>query len=259
MLKKGIAIVLALIMVLGTCGCDSGEHIALTQEESDAIAQYSAFLLLKYDQRKTHKEKLLDEKQLKEVYAERAAEEEKNNPVTPQPTPSPVPEKAGETDEQGSAPKQESGSDVTPTPDASPRFDSLGECYDGKFDVAYLESFVGASYKGENETLAINAKDGQKLVIVEIAITNGSSQEQTFRTKDYNVSYKLVGDIKTYKPELSLIANDLSLNYEKKLAPGESTSGILLFIIDSKESAKKVVVTNPDVSSDKIYEITINN
>ncbi len=257
--KKGIVLALACLMVFVLTACESGEHINLTQEESDAIAQYSAYLIMKYDTRKTHKEKLLDEKQLKKAYEERAAEEAEKNPVKKDPTPVPTeaPEKVTPTAEV--TPEITEPAEVTPTAEpAKPAFESLSECYDNKFEVLFSKSIVGESYKGDNEYLSVYAPDGQKLVVTEFIIRNGSSQDLNFKTSDFKVEYKLISDKKTYKPKMSLITNDLLL-LEKKLTPGESTSGILVYFIDNDEIPKSVVVTNTDLSPDKIYEITINN
>ncbi len=254
-MKKGLVLILAGFMVFLLSACESGEHINLTREESDAIAQYSAYLIMKYDTRKTHKEKLLDDKQLKQAYEERAAEEAEKNP-TPIPTPTPEPtsrEKNTEVDEGRTLPAS-----PTEAPQTKPSFETLDECFDNKFKVLYKKSTIGESYKGDNEYLSIQAPDGQKMIVVEFEITNGSSKEQTFNTKDFNVSYKLVSDKSSYKPKLSLITNDLLL-LEKKLAPSESTSGILVFFFGNSETPKSVIVSNPDISPDKIYEITINN
>ena len=255
-MKKGLVLLLACMMVLLLSACESGEHISLTEDESNAIAQYSAYLIMKYDARKTHKEKLLDEKELKQAYADRAAEEEKNNP-TPTPSATPVPEvKRPDTDVK--VPDTEQPAEPTPTPEPKPTFDSLSECFDNKFKVSYLKTTIGTSYQSDYEFFSVNAPEGQKLVVTEFSISNDSSQDQTFALKNFAVSFKLVSDRKSYNPKLSLIANDLLL-LEKKLTPNENTNGVLLFFIDDGEKAEKLVVTNPDISLDKNFEITINN
>ena len=257
-MKKGLVLLLACLMVFLMTACESGEHISLTEDESNAIAQYSAYLIMKYDTRKTHKEKLLDEKELKQAYADRAAEEEKNNPATPTPSATPAPETKEPVVDVKVPETEPAEPTVTPTPEPKPTFDSLSECFDNKFKVSFLKTTIGASYQSDYEFFSVNAPEGQKLVVAEFSITNDSSQDQTFALKNFAVSFKLVSDRKSYNPKLSLIANDLLL-LEKKLAPSESTSGVLLFFIDDGEKAEKLVATNPDISLDKVFEITINN
>ncbi len=245
-------------MVLFLTACDSAEHIKLTQDESDAIAQYSAYLIMKYDTRKTHKEKLLDQKQLKEAYEERAAAEEEANPVKkdPTPTPTPLPEMSQPVTEI--TPDVEEPVETVVKTESKPAFDSLSECYDNKFEVLYLKSYIGDSYMGDNEYSPVVAHDGQLLVVTEFSIRNSSSKDLEFKTSDFKTTYKLNGALKSYKPKISLISNDLLL-LEKKLASGESTSGILVFVIDANDTPKSVTVTNTDISPDKIYEITLKN
>ncbi|MCR5829760.1 MAG: DUF4352 domain-containing protein [Lachnospiraceae bacterium] len=257
-MKRVFVLLLACFMVLMLCGCDSSEHIKLTQDESDAIAQYSAYLIMKYDTRKTHTEKLLDEKQLKEVYEERAKEEQENNKVTPtqEPTPTLLSEPAHDVDNKTG--QEEVTPSVTVTPEPVPVFETLSECYDNKFKVAFSKYTIGDSFRSDLEYFSLNAPEGQKLVVTEYMITNDSSKDMVYSAADYDVSYILKSDKNTYKPRMSLIANDLLL-LEKKLAPGESTSGVLVFFIDEDDTPKSVVVSNPDISPDKIYEITINN
>ncbi|MCR5432753.1 MAG: DUF4352 domain-containing protein [Lachnospiraceae bacterium] len=254
-MKKGFVLILAGFMVFLLTACDSGEHIKLTQEESDAIAQYSAYLIMKYDNNKSHKEKLLDEKQLKEAYEERAAEEEENNPVKEDPTPTPSPVPTETVNPEQTAPET---AEPTATPEPKPVFESISECYNNKFEVLFVESTSGKSYKGDDEYLSVYAPDGQKMVVAKFSIRNDSSQDQVFATKNFNTSYKLISDKNTYKPKMSLITNDLLL-LEKKLAPGESTSGILVYFIDEEDTPMSIIVTNTDISPDKIYEITINH
>ena len=147
---------------------------------------------------------------------------------------------------------------TTEIPEEKPAFESLGECFNNDFKVSYIKSIVGDSYRSELEYFSVNAPEGQKIRVTEFNIINDSSKDFTFATNNYNVAYKLISDRKTYRPKLSLIANDLLL-LEKKLAPGESTSGILVFFIDMDETPKTLIVTNPDISPDKTFEITINN
>ncbi len=259
-MKKGLVLILAGVLVFLLTACESGEHIKLTQEESDAIAQYSAYLLMKYDTRKTHKEKLLDQKELKQTYADMAAEEAEKNPAKPTPSATPTPEieKPDKTDTTVTKPEVTPEADPTPTPEPKPKFDSLSECFDNSFEVLFTKSFVGGSYLSDLEALDVTAREGKKFVVLEFLITNDSSQKVVFDSGKFKVKYRLKTDNKSYDPITTLIANEITL-FKKELAPNESTSGVLLFEIDKNDTPNTVVVSNIDISPDKIYEITINN
>ena len=258
-MKKGLVLFLACFMILVLSACESGEHIPLTPEESDAIAQYSAYLIMKHDARKTHKEKLLDEKQLQEEYEERAAAEAEENPkkedtTTPEPTKAVAPEKTDKVDPVSEVVTPE----PTATPVPKPEFGSLSECYDNKFEVLFSKCIIGESYVNDSEVFNLTAHEGKKFVVLEFTINNNSSQKMTFDSTKFNVSYKLISEKRTNKPKTTLVANEISL-FKKDFEPKESTSGVLIFEIDKDDTPKTVVVTNPDISPDKTYEITINN
>ena len=73
-MKKTIRLLLILLSsVFLLAGCASAEYIALTDEESDAIAQYCAYLMLKYDKNEVEKRKLLEVKELQDIYKEEKA------------------------------------------------------------------------------------------------------------------------------------------------------------------------------------------
>lgn len=283
---KRISIVLLILVVsFALVGCDEN-HITLTQSESDAIAQYSAYLMLKYDQNKTLKNKLLDYSDYDDLVASREAEEIPEPTSEPLPTPVPtavptavptdVPQQdgriapeptevpAGETD--GSDVTVPAGTDeITPEPTVAPttepapveRFNSIGECYNNKLEIQFVKGTVCDSYRSELEYFSINPPKGQKLLVVDFKLVNTSSTNLSFKSSDYNTVYRLYTDGKSYKePRLTLIANDLCL-LNTNIEAGQSMDAVLIYFIEDEASPMTIKVSNKDISEDKTYDIII--
>lgn len=280
-MKRISVFILILAMTVALVGCDES-HIALTQEESDAIAQYSAYLMLKYDQNKTFSRKLLDYDDYTELVSELSDEGQADIPVPVSET-TPVPTEVVPTQQPTAAPQEPTEvpqqSDVTPvitdtvtpevTPEATPTqelptpvpeegYNTIGECYDNKLEVQYIQSNICDSYRSDLEYFSITPPDGQKLLVVDFKLINTSSTDITFKSSDYNTVYRLYFDGKKYKePRLTLIANDLML-LNTTIKSGESTNAVLIYFVEDADSSMTLKVSNDDISTEKSYCITIN-
>ena len=249
--KSLIAIVLAFAMLL--CGCASEPQYNLTDKESDAIAQYCAYLLLKYDKNKTAERKLLDKKELEKIYE---AENEITEAVTPTPpttepdTPTPTPTEAPEVTDT-----------PAPTPETTPEpqnlAESLTELY-GKddFTVEYGYYKLTDQYV-ENEFSVITPKqEGERVLALYFLIKNVSKNSKKFVSKDSNVSYFLYcdnGDV--LGPQICALPNDIQfLNDE--IAAGGSYDAVLLFFVNNDEKTYKLKAKDTETGYE--YEIKIN-
>ena len=160
--KKSVIALILLIAVL-VCGCSSAPEYNITDDESDAIAQYCAYLLLKYDKNKNAERKLLDKKELEDIY-NAGKEENVTEAVTPTPpitdpgTPTPTPTEAPEVTDT-----------PTPTPEITEEpknlVSGLTELY-GKTDFTVEYGYYKLSEKYvENEYSVITPKqDGEKVL-----------------------------------------------------------------------------------------------
>lgn len=273
-MKRISVLILILAMTAALVGCDES-HIALTQEESDAIAQYSAYLMLKYDQNKTFSRKLLDYDDYTELVSELSDEGQADIPV-PASEATPVAAEVTPTPEPTDVPQQ---SDVTPvitdtvtpevTPEATPAqelptpvpedvYDTIGECYDNKLEVQFIQSNMCDSYRSDLEYFSITPPEGQKLLVVDFKLINTSSTDITFKSSDYNTVYRLyLGDKRYKEPRLTLIANDLML-LNTTIKSGESTNAVLIYFVEDTDSNMTLKVSNDDISTEKSFCITIN-
>lgn len=219
--------------------CSGSDNISITQEESDAIAQYCAHLLIKYDKNHRDSIRLLDmkdlEKQIKE--REKAAEEEarKNKPkATPTEAPTPTPDADAPVD-----------SDITPTPEAGepavteppePECLSIAEAggIEG-FAVDYVKHGLADSYTNAGEFYSFSAPSGKKLCVVEFSIKNNTEADAKFDAVSYGLNYRLSSeDGKMHGPELSLFADDIQF-YNSNIKAGESAHATLIFYVSPDE------------------------
>lgn len=268
MKKQFFSIALILIMLL-SAGCSS-VNIPLTEQESDAIAQYSAYLLLKYDNNKNSTEKLLDLDDLNDLKEEKLAAEATPTPtVTPTPTPTPEPTVEPEPTAADKG-EDDASVDISPT-SAVPGSDTTDPIPDKKDDVKYAESVselfgkdFEVSYKSfvlsdeyvENDYFTVNAPDNKKILSVNFEIKNSSSSEKLFESKNRNLVYTLYTDDRSYiAPEISMLGNDIQF-LNDKIKGNSSFNAVLLFYVNENRKSFKLRITNTD--SGKVFDIKIN-
>ncbi len=226
-----------LSVILTAC---SSEYISITEDESNAIAQYCSYLLIKYDKNHRDDIRLLDEKKLEEEIAKRKAEEEKNNPTS---VPTEVPEEPTPTVTE--APNEPDEPAVTDEPTAEPSagpiipesdVDSIAEAGEiTGFTVDYRKYGLTDSYTNEGEFYSFSAPEGKKLCVFEFVITNTGSKDATFDAISYGLSYKLhteAGII--HKSELSLFTDDIQF-YDLSIKAGETAHATLIFYVNPDE------------------------
>ncbi len=241
--KKVSVLFLVVFLTIILSGCSKGDFIELSEDESNAIAQYSAYLLLKYDNNKVDDMRLLDKQEVidirekeKEEAAPTAVPTEEPEPVvtdTPEPEITDVPEDSTENTETLPIPTEA----VTSTCSS---ISEVMECKD--FSVNYSSINIYDSYKSENEAFALTAPKGKKLCIVDFSIENLLEEDKVFNSTDYKVNYKLVCENgKSHSSEISLLANDL-LYYNSVIKKGSSVTASVVFYVEPEEVPASVEV-----------------
>ena len=245
---RKLFLVIVMLISMSLLSACSSNNINLTDEESDAIAQYCAHLLLKYDGNKVAQRKLLDIDELEDYYKE-LKKDEPEPVVTSEPEPSATPI-----------------DDVTPTPTVEPeptptaqiepeqeKAESITDLFGMEgFTVDYKSSSISKTYS-EDENFTITAKEGESILAVEFAIRNIGKGKQTFVSSGSKVAYALHctnGDI--YAPQISMLGNDIQfLNDE--IDQDEIYTAVLLFIIDEKDTPDKLRLE--DGETGRIYDV----
>ena len=263
-MKKFLCFMMLLVFAGMLMACGSSDNIPLTDEESDAIAQYCAHLILKHDNNKTAVRKLLDIDEIEDIYKEA----HKNDPTpTPKPTKAPGSASSGKSGNSGKSgstgSKSEAGS--SPAPDKStaeayvdnsrPKAESLTKLYSAEgFTVEYKS---GSSMKvySENEYSTISAKDGEMIYAVEFTIKNIGDSKARFVSNNSNVSYMLYcenGDI--YAPQISMLSNDI-LFLNDEIAAGKEYTAVLLFFVNEDRTPGLLRAENGETG--KVFDIKL--
>jgi len=245
-LKKVSILCLLIFLTVSLTAC-SGEYLSITEEESDAIAQYCARLLIKYDKNHRDTIHLLDKKDLDDAIKERAEEEAKNNPS---PTPTPTPEPSDDQNDQSS--ETDDGSAVTAEP--VPEVLSIAEAggIEG-FAVEYQTHGIMDTYMNDGEYYSFTAPVGKKLCVFEFKIRNTQDTDAKFDAVSYGLGYILYCEGGTsHGSEISLLSDDLQF-FGSTIKAGGEAHATLIFYISPEE-----VPDHLQVTGEKQYNIYLN-
>ena len=236
-MKKFLALAMFAVLSVLLAGCYQIEYPDLSEENSDAIAQYSAYLLLKYDKNHMAERKLLDKKELEDIYKEREAEATgiptptPSDPDTVTEAPTPVP-----TDEPVVTPTTNPTAEPTaePVTDNDQKAESLNALYgQDSFEITYSKNNTTTVYS-ETEASAFYAKDGEKILVVEFGVKNTTRSKKQIYLLESNVEYYIYcknGDV--YSPAMSFLPNDIITLDTEIDAYGNYNAVLICFIKDT--------------------------
>lgn len=199
------------ILCLTGCGM-----MSLTTKESDMIAEYAAYVLVKHD--KNYFPKLKDE-----------VEEEttKVGWVTPNVPASVNQNGTGNTSTIGS---------TTETAEAISS-KSMAEAMGVQgFDISYMSYEVMDKY--EDNYFPLRAEEGQKLLVCRFELTNQTGQESALNILEKQLSFRCsINGEKRVNSQLTMLLNDMS-SLKETFAANETKEAVLLFQIpDTYEGA----------------------
>ena len=257
------------MMVLLLTGC-SNDYIKINESETEAIAQYCAHLLLKYDGNKLDDNRLMDyDDLLKELDARKPEEPvtpiEEEPLVTEEPQlteePSEVPDDGTESDGDNNVPEDYVFPTEAPTPTPVPIY-TLAEVIgcNKYFNLEYDTTVFTEEYQSDSEYFSLKAPEGKKIAAVTFKLTNTSKKEKTYEAANYSVKYKLTCDNDSnYDPALSLLAEDLQF-YNESIGSGETKETVVIFFVPADVMPRTLKVTGTDSSSQtKSCTINISN
>jgi len=250
-MKKILILTVFFILSFSISGCSSADRIELSDDESDAIAQYCAHLLLKYDKNKTDDRKLLDIDELKDIYKESDNNLETDD-VTATPTPVPTSsENSSETPSASPSPSpaptgsENTEDDVKSEASLSVLYESTG------LKVEPVSCEMSKTYM-ENEVFTITAKDTEEIAAVKFLIKNESSGKIEADLSECGVQYLLYCKSGSkYSPTLSMLSNDIQF-LDVKIEAGGSQEAVLLFIVNKGEEVLILRAVNDN--DGKVYD-----
>lgn len=251
-MKKISILLLMIFLTVLLAGCSEEEYIAITDQESDAIAQYCSYLILKHDKNHTYDLKLLEYDELQKVKADREAErikeENKKHKATPTPTEAPASEDNKSSDVP--VPTQE---EVTPTPiiTVATISEALGIT---EIDIEFKNCVCTDSYLQPGDYFALNAPEGKKLVVAEFALHNVSGSDYMFDSVKIESKYILYDNEGfAHDPALSLLSSDLQF-INQNISKDSTIDSTLVFFVDSEKEPETLKITGKET-----FLINLNN
>lgn len=246
-LASGIA---GMILVLALTGCGS-DYPELTAEQEQAIGEYAAMTLLKYDAE--NRSRLVD---ASVVEAYELKVQQKKEQAAAQATPEPAPEAT-----------------MKPTAD-TPVIDVEGEAVVQVPEISLEESLdapegVSVSYRGyklcntypedgsAEGFFALDAEAGQKLLVLEFLLTNETAAEKTVDFFSAQSVYRIkVGDAEPKNAMTTLLWDDLS-TYAGKLPASGTEEVVLVFEVADNVSKDDIKLYYKNESNE--YTIPLND
>lgn len=216
---KGYILILVSAMLLS--GCVKND-IKMSDNQIDKAAEYMAGVMLKYD--KNYDSNLVEETETSD------STNIGNSTIKPNATVEPA--NNGENSDIATP-------DNTEEETANPTV-SLSEVIGVKgCKISFSRVKILEQYEQENSAY-IKAEKDKKIVVLEFKIKNTTASEIQVKLLKKEIEYALqLEDKKEYKPELSILLNDLQF-YNEKIKNGKVKKAVLVFSVPKKDTEKKM-------------------
>lgn len=242
MFKKNIFLfaAISLCFVLSACAMQ-GNVADLDDEQMDAVSEYAAVMLLKYDANK--RSRLVDDEKIK-AYEDRL-ELLESLKLPPQITQEP--EESQENENQGTS--------VPGVAESIQADDTLNDFYvfPQGIDIIYAGHAVQNVYPDGEDTeefFTIEATEGKKLLVLKFLLCNNSTDDVDMDIFGYNASYKITVNRQLTRGILTtMLLNDMS-TYRGTLSAGSQKELCLLTEMDEEmlSSIDDIVITIKNTS-----------
>lgn len=236
MIKRKLCLLLGFSLLL--TGCSS---MTMTTSESGQVAEYIAYSLLKYQKAETvvidDTDKVKDAEENPQT-----TEDNKENQMNVSASPSVAPS----TDKP----------EVTPT--ESVQAVGAGELFGSKdFQISIRSKGLYKSYpkNSASDYLALSAKDGKKILVLELIAKNTGTSDQVFRTSGTELGYALAGK-ESKKALVTILEHDIHF-VKSTVKPGKSLKTLMFFEVKSNYKDKDMKVTLS--KADKTIDIPVKS
>ena len=207
MRKKLVASILTFVLCLGLAGCGENQIPEMTAEELQAVGEYAAITLMKYDANNRSRLVELPEESVPTVPEESEANQEPEKP-------------------SGMSP-------VDDTPIVNSNSYTMEEVMG--LPVGISVSFSGYElcdsypHDTKNDFFAISAVQGKKLLILQFAINNDTSQEQTVDLLSAGTVYQIkVNGTITRRALMTMLLNDMTTFADTLPADGSAEAVLII-------------------------------
>lgn len=243
MKKKNItAALMAVLLSFGLSGCGENQIPAMTADELQAVGEYAAITLMKYDASRRSRLVELPEDNISPVY----------DSYEPEIT------------------KPEESSEMKPVDD-TPVVNAQGGGADSSYtmeEVMGLSEGLSVTYQGyeicdyypydeEDSYFAVQAVQGKKLLVLQFSITNNSGQERNVDLLSSGTVYRItVNETVTRQALLTMLTNDMT-TYADTISAGGSAEVVLVAEVEDSMAAELTSVNLKLKNGSKIYTIQL--
>ncbi len=236
--KKSVAAILILSM-LGFSGCAESQIPEMTAEEMQAVGEFVAYTLAKYDVRKDSR------------LMELPPEEEGKAPVQ-----TPAPEVNVGMDPVDDIPVTAApGADLTAGEIAYSAEEVMG--LPEGVALEFAGQVVCDSYPDESDAFAVSATQGKKLLILKFSITNTLEQETRVDLFSSEITYRIAVDGERSRRALTtMLPNDMAF-YVDTLSAGASAEAVLVTEVDADSADTIASVTIQMKNGSKSHTIQL--
>ncbi len=236
---KRLKLAVIILFVLSLTGCV--QKYTATDQQTNAVAEYMAGLLLKSD--KDYDQELVSEDEIKDNSSNTDSITQTPVPTEPQNITTPgISETAVNTNNSVSNNNEPSGN-INESSDKAKESCTLNQLIDqDNFDINYKSYKLVDTYpeNADDAMFLLTHSEGCKMLVVSFSIKNQSDKKQTLKLLDENISYQLdVNSGTRYSPLPSVLENDLGYN-DLKFDGGKTGKGLLIFEVPDTTKITKM-------------------
>ncbi len=232
-----MALLLCGCMMVTACGI-TPDMPELSEEDTELVTEYAAGLMLKYDTK--YSQKLLDDEALAEEEAREAEQRAKELAYKQSAEEYLAKQENAKKKTEANKSESDSSSDSSGSgASAQAQIDNIGSFYGlDAFDVAYTGYELCASYpsSGEDMFMAMEATEGNQLLVLKFNVANTSSEDSNFdmfyRSPSFNLSIDGGAGI---HQQATLLLDDMAA-YNGTIAAGSSEPMVLVYEVDGSIS-----------------------
>lgn len=226
---KRIELIVIIVLVLSLSGCV--KQNTATEEQSNAVAEYMAGMILDSDE--DYDQELVS---TEEVSGEDITNEANTNDGD-----------TSHTSEITHAPSDNSSGTPNHNDENTNSAYTLSEVIGNtNFNINYESYQLVDAYHSDDAYFVLSDSVGYKYLVVNFAIKNIADSKQTLNLSDGVIEYELiVNSGAVYSPLLALLENDIRY-IEVKIDEGKSSKGILIFEVPDNTDISNVnlAITN---------------
>ena len=223
-MRKASVLTMIIMISLFAAGCAFGQHVELTDENSQIVTDYSTDVVSKHN--KYSKSRLVDLKTVRKEYQKQIdLDAKKKNFIAMQRGVS-ANAQDQPSDGNGSGGEENAG-DAVPVPEIS-----IAEAIDiPEFDVEYTGFDVAVSYPdssmSDNIIMGMTAAQGDRLLIVHFLVSNRSDQDMECDVLSVKPQFRLRVNGERRTLQQTILENDLS-KYSSVIPAGDSADTVLI-------------------------------